>query len=335
MGKSLEDIQRELAAPFDINDVKYRIQALSGDQALMLPYCDARAIQDRLDSVLGMDNWRDEYSEWQPIRVALNPEASAHVANYTGTLNMKTMASFTSNYYTKAVKCTLSIRIGKEWITKEGIADNTSIESHKGGESQALRRAAVKFGLARYLYNLPDQWIQVSADRNLGTERVYYNSTNYYYNKPNLAQYVTSTQTSTKEKITGSNGGGNQDGNTGNSSQGGNSNQGGNQNQNTGSQDSTGGPAPAVSSAEVRDWQSRLAPLAQNSNEAKKMLTDSNTVNNSMDKVSKLLGCCWHLYGQGNADSKGVEDVKGTNNLPEMVKHLKSCIMDLENRAKK
>ncbi len=51
--------------------------------------------------------------------------------------------------------CYLSIRCDGEWVTKSDGAGDTNIEAEKGGISDALKRAAQKFGIGRYLYYLP------------------------------------------------------------------------------------------------------------------------------------------------------------------------------------
>jgi Rad52/22 family double-strand break repair protein len=119
---------RALAAPFDNTEVKFKPQAVKGNRALALAYVDVRAIMDRLDNVLGVENWQDEYQ--------LLPDNS--------------------------VMCRLRLRIGKKWITKMDVGGPS--EQPDGGDrlkaafSDALKRAAVKFGIGRYLYRLPQQW---------------------------------------------------------------------------------------------------------------------------------------------------------------------------------
>ena len=59
--------------------------------------------------------------------------------------------------------CKLSIRFyfkteevskwNVSWVTKTDGADDTTIEGAKGGISDALKRAAVQFGIGRYLYH--------------------------------------------------------------------------------------------------------------------------------------------------------------------------------------
>src|SRR4051812_39766888 len=121
-------ITRALSAPFDDTEVKFKPQAVKGNRALALAYVDVRAIMDRLDNVLGVANWQDHYQ--------LLPDNS--------------------------VMCRLRLRIGDRWITKTDVGGPS--EQPDGGDrlkaafSDALKRAAVKFGIGRYLYRLPHQW---------------------------------------------------------------------------------------------------------------------------------------------------------------------------------
>lgn len=118
-----------LAAPFDPRDVKWKPQSVKGNRAMALAYLDARAIQDRLDEVLGVEGWQDEYQ--------LLPDGS--------------------------VACKLQLFLGDRWITKMDVGSPS--EQPDGGDrlkaafSDALKRAAVKFGIGRYLYRLTAQWV--------------------------------------------------------------------------------------------------------------------------------------------------------------------------------
>ena len=49
--------------------------------------------------------------------------------------------------------CSLSCKVGDNWITKADGAGDTDIEGEKGGISDALKRAAVVWGIGRYLYH--------------------------------------------------------------------------------------------------------------------------------------------------------------------------------------
>jgi hypothetical protein len=128
MTNTVDRLTRALAAPFDPSAVKFKPAVVSGNRALALAYVDARVIQDRLDDVLGVENWQDEYQ--------VLPEGS--------------------------VVCRLKLRLGDEWITKVDVGSpSEQPDEHdrvKAAFSDALKRAAVKFGVGRYLYRLPSTW---------------------------------------------------------------------------------------------------------------------------------------------------------------------------------
>ena len=131
----VEAVTAALSAPFDLAEVQFKPAVISGNRALALAYVDARSIQDRLDDVLGIDGWHDSY------RVL--PDGS--------------------------VMCRLRLRIGEQWITKVDVGGQS--EQPDGGDrtkaafSDALKRAAVKFGIGRYLYRLPAQWVDYDSHK--------------------------------------------------------------------------------------------------------------------------------------------------------------------------
>ena len=116
----------ELSAPFPAGAIHWRAQTVTkdGTKALALAYIDARDVMDRLDAVAGPANWRDSYVETPKGRTI----------------------------------CTLEIRIDGEWIAKSDGAGDTDVEGEKGSISDALKRAAVKWGIGRYLYALGNVW---------------------------------------------------------------------------------------------------------------------------------------------------------------------------------
>jgi hypothetical protein len=131
----VKTLMSALAAPFAATEVKFKPGVISGSRALALPYVDCRVIQDRLDEVLGVDGWQDQYN---PL-----PDGS--------------------------VVCELRCRIGGEWVIKTDVGSPS--EQPDGGDrlkaafSDALKRAAVKFGVGRYLYRLPVQWCDYDPGR--------------------------------------------------------------------------------------------------------------------------------------------------------------------------
>lgn len=120
------DIVRRLSAPFPRDQISWRAQNLKSDgtAALALAYIDARDVMDRLDEVCGPENWQDRY-EFHGARTI----------------------------------CNLSVRLDGEWITKADGAGDTDVEGEKGAISDALKRAAVKWGVGRYLYSLESPWV--------------------------------------------------------------------------------------------------------------------------------------------------------------------------------
>ena len=64
--------------------------------------------------------------------------------------------------------CAISIRINNEWVTKWDGAQETAVEPIKGGFSDAMKRAAVQWGIGRYLYYLDFQVMPVLEDRPSG-----------------------------------------------------------------------------------------------------------------------------------------------------------------------
>lgn len=54
----MKEIEEKLKAKFDENEIEFRVGATNSDKTmgLALAYVQARAIQNRLDEVLGFDN---------------------------------------------------------------------------------------------------------------------------------------------------------------------------------------------------------------------------------------------------------------------------------------
>lgn len=143
----------ELAEPFAIGDIGWRIgqsglaQATGQPWARAFCYCTARAIQQRLDDVVGPGCWRNEYREWMGGR---------------------------------GVICGLSLLLEGEWVTKwdgaeQGSAGRSRDDddarpdmSVKAALSTAMKRAAVQWGIGRYLYDVPEQLVQIVEARTQG-----------------------------------------------------------------------------------------------------------------------------------------------------------------------
>jgi hypothetical protein len=110
----MNKIEMALKRPFPESKIRWR----KGGGGAELAYITARDVMDRLDATVGFANWQTSY-RWIGDRMI----------------------------------CKLSVRIDGEWITKSDGADDSNIEGAKGGISDALKRAAVLFGIGRYLYH--------------------------------------------------------------------------------------------------------------------------------------------------------------------------------------
>ena len=173
-----------LKKPFPVDSIKWRVgscgKGANGIWAKGLAYIDARHVQDRLDEVVGPDNWKCEF-----------------------------------NHVDKGVMCGLSTRGPTEykkditgtkeflsdWVTKWDGAEPTAYEPFKGGISDAFKRAAVHWGIGRYLYALGDTgfletttdnkrndsewvWVKEHKDKNGNTIE------SFYFRAPTLPDFA-------------------------------------------------------------------------------------------------------------------------------------------------
>jgi Uncharacterized protein conserved in bacteria len=128
--ETAQELFDALSAPFPAESIDWRVGSTNKDKTkgMALAYIDARAVMDRLDSMCGPENWQ---------------------ANYTPGVN-------------GSIVCNLAIRFpGGEWIWKADGAGATDFEGEKGALSDAFKRAAVRFGIGRYLYDLKAPWIAI------------------------------------------------------------------------------------------------------------------------------------------------------------------------------
>lgn len=127
---------RELAQPFSQEDLEWRVQAVGVHDnkpwARILAYVTNRAIQQRLDDVVGAFNWKNEFLP---------------LPNSVG----------------EGAMCGISIKFD-EWVTKYDGADNTNIEATKGGLSSSMKRTAVQWNIGRYLYDIEAMYAECISE---------------------------------------------------------------------------------------------------------------------------------------------------------------------------
>ena len=119
---NLHDLKQEFAK----EKISWRAQTVTKDgmKAMALAYIDARDVMNRLDEVCGPESWQDSYSITEGRTI-----------------------------------CKLMIQIGDYWVCKSDGAGETQVEGDKGAMSDAFKRAAVKWGVGRYLYDMPTPWV--------------------------------------------------------------------------------------------------------------------------------------------------------------------------------
>jgi hypothetical protein len=125
---------KKLKEPFPGREIEWRVQQCGKKNgkfwAMVLCYLQARAVQNRFDQVVGPENWQTKY---RPIQVGSE----------------------------SGVECTISVKIAGEWIEKTNVAPMTDIEKLKGAYSDSFKRAAVEWGVGRYLYELEPKFAEI------------------------------------------------------------------------------------------------------------------------------------------------------------------------------
>lgn len=140
-----KEIIEALAKPFDPRDVEIKVQTLSRDRSrgLIVSYVDARAVIERLNSVLE-GRWSDSYE-------------IIHIEEIVPANNKPPSKEY-------HVMCKLDCSNTPLAIVHSDVGTSDSL---KGAFSDALKRAAVKLGVASYLYSLPKVWADVDEYGNI------------------------------------------------------------------------------------------------------------------------------------------------------------------------
>lgn len=141
---TLDEALPELRRPPAPEAVKFKIQNAVGEYAQVVPYVDARLVYDRLDHVCG-GNWSAVCEELpaglKPQRPVEPRERLIHV------------------------RCRLSV-FG---VTREDVGEG---HEPKAAVSDAVKRAAVQFGIARAIYAMRSPWLREGdADSELRRNR--------------------------------------------------------------------------------------------------------------------------------------------------------------------
>jgi hypothetical protein len=136
-----------LAQPFDPAVIKWVVKATSGKdgkrRGLVAAYADPRAYSDRLNQLLTPSGWTQEYS--------------MHVVQ---DFQRKNGGKETVPSAKVMVICRVTIfGLNSHSGTGEQWADNDNALT--SADAQAFKRACSCFGLGRYLYSLPQVWVEL------------------------------------------------------------------------------------------------------------------------------------------------------------------------------
>lgn len=123
---TVEQLKRNLERPFAPSQISWRVGSTTADKSrgMALAFIDARDVMLRLDQCVGFA-WQNRYT-----------------LSEGGVLI-----------------CEIGIQINGEWIWRANGAGASDIEGEKGKASDAFKRAAVLWGIGRYLYSLPSPWV--------------------------------------------------------------------------------------------------------------------------------------------------------------------------------
>lgn len=125
----------DLRKPFDPASISWRVGSTTKDKTkgMALAYIDARDVQDRLDAVCGVGGWQCRYV---PM-------------------------------HDKKTVCEIGIFLEPGvWVWKADGAGDSDVEAEKGALSDAFKRAAVRWGIGRYLYDVESPWVELEPAGN-------------------------------------------------------------------------------------------------------------------------------------------------------------------------
>lgn len=97
-----------------------------GAMGICVGFVNARQVMDRLDEVVGPDKWQRQIVD----------------------KGEKAM-------------CGIGIKVSDEWVWKWDVGAESDIEADKGAASDAFKRAAVNWGIGRFLYDLDSKFVDI------------------------------------------------------------------------------------------------------------------------------------------------------------------------------
>ena len=164
-----ENNLEKLKAPF--KNISWRIGSKNkdGSKARFLAYLDARDVMDRLDEVVGVENWKVEYEkiecknsiiDWRNEKYTFI-EKDYKTKKIIEKEDVKKVIHKINDETFIIMQAKLSIKFNDEWITKIDGSGTRDTETEKSLMSDALKRAGVLWGIGRYLYDVKTIYVPI------------------------------------------------------------------------------------------------------------------------------------------------------------------------------
>jgi hypothetical protein len=159
-----EDLRKEM--PY-----KWKIQTCKYGKATLVAYIDARDVQNRLDEVVGPENWQNEF-------IAIDGDLYCKMGINIGALENKE----------------------DKWVYKMDTGTESFAEKTKGRVSDCGKRAAIQWGLGRFLYTLGVVHLKAKPYGTSGKEYPVTNEGKMLFNPQEITDYVNSLKNKNKKE---------------------------------------------------------------------------------------------------------------------------------------
>lgn len=150
---NIREVMKALARPFDPRSISWRVGPTMRDKSKgqVLCYIDARDVMKRLDDVQLQHGvmWQSEYL---PV--------------HTHTVICRVGLLLPVLDPGDGLPCDDGMgRLAVHWLWRSSGAGETQVEGEKGATSDAFKRAAVCWGVGRYLYGIKGPWVELDDGR--------------------------------------------------------------------------------------------------------------------------------------------------------------------------
>lgn len=149
---------------------RWRVQQFSKSKAIAVcvPYIDSRDVMDVLDEVVGPDQWQSDYKEVNgKLFAGIGILIPVTVSRVYSIDEQTELDKLKGEDHEVGFQHSYDLR----WVWKWDVGKETSIEKEKGAASDSFKRAAVKWGIGRFLYAIEPETVQSNGPKNRDNER--------------------------------------------------------------------------------------------------------------------------------------------------------------------